>query len=193
MHRRTEQHDRHRRRRRPRCLLRQPVCRELLRRARHSPGPQRPRLRRGAGRRFWRWAEPHCSLGVSGGINNKSRPAHENSNYETPLAPWARPATRRATTSRSSRFTPAAQRSLRRRQGEVPQGNDQRGGPRRTHVAQGRRGDLGRSVLRTSRGIEADGGWRNRDQSSRDRLPASSLLPRRSDEPSLSCPHRGQL
>ncbi len=38
-----------------------------------------------AGRRFWRWAEPHCSLGVSGGINNKSRPAHENSNYE--LAP----------------------------------------------------------------------------------------------------------
>jgi len=36
-----------------------------------------------AGRRFWRWAEPHCSLGVSGGINNKSRPAQENSNYET--------------------------------------------------------------------------------------------------------------
>ena len=36
-----------------------------------------------AGRRFWRWAEPHCSLGVSGVINNKSRPAHENSNYET--------------------------------------------------------------------------------------------------------------
>jgi|SRR5271157_4045650 len=31
----------------------------------------------GAGRRFWRWAEPHCSLGVSGGINNKSRPDNE--------------------------------------------------------------------------------------------------------------------
>jgi len=37
----------------------------------------------GAGRRFWRWAEPHCSLGVSGGINNKSLPDHETSNYQT--------------------------------------------------------------------------------------------------------------
>jgi prepilin-type N-terminal cleavage/methylation domain-containing protein/prepilin-type processing-associated H-X9-DG protein len=44
-----------------------------------------PGFAAGAGRRFWRWTEPHCSLGVSGGINNKSRPAHENSNYE--LAP----------------------------------------------------------------------------------------------------------
>jgi prepilin-type N-terminal cleavage/methylation domain-containing protein/prepilin-type processing-associated H-X9-DG protein len=35
-----------------------------------------------AGRRFWRWAEPHCSLGVSGGINNKSRPTHELTNFE---------------------------------------------------------------------------------------------------------------
>jgi prepilin-type N-terminal cleavage/methylation domain-containing protein/prepilin-type processing-associated H-X9-DG protein len=39
----------------------------------------------GAGRRFWRWAEPHCSLGVSGQINNPSRPAHEASAYQ--LAP----------------------------------------------------------------------------------------------------------
>ncbi|HWT80670.1 MAG TPA: DUF1559 domain-containing protein, partial [Candidatus Methylomirabilis sp.] len=38
-----------------------------------------------AGRRFWRWAEPHCSLGVSGGINNKSLPDHETSDYQ--LAP----------------------------------------------------------------------------------------------------------
>ena len=30
-----------------------------------------------AGRRFWRWTEPHDSLGVSGGINNKSRPDNE--------------------------------------------------------------------------------------------------------------------
>jgi prepilin-type N-terminal cleavage/methylation domain-containing protein len=44
-----------------------------------------PGFSAGAGRRFWRWAEPHCSLGVSGGINNKSRPAHETSNYQ--LAP----------------------------------------------------------------------------------------------------------
>jgi len=36
-----------------------------------------------AGRRFWRWTEPHCSLGVSGGINNKSLPDHETSNYQT--------------------------------------------------------------------------------------------------------------
>ena len=44
-----------------------------------------PGFHAGAGRRFWRWPEPHSSLGVSGGINNKSRPAHENANYE--LAP----------------------------------------------------------------------------------------------------------
>jgi prepilin-type processing-associated H-X9-DG protein len=44
-----------------------------------------PGFAAGAGRRFWRWAEPHCSLGVSGAINNKSRPAHENTPYE--LAP----------------------------------------------------------------------------------------------------------
>ncbi len=37
----------------------------------------------GAGRRFWRWAEPHCSLGVSGGINNKSRPDNEGVQWPT--------------------------------------------------------------------------------------------------------------
>ena len=43
------------------------------------PAPIRnvPGFAAGAGRRFWRWAEPHCSLGVSGGINNKSRPDNE--------------------------------------------------------------------------------------------------------------------
>jgi prepilin-type processing-associated H-X9-DG protein len=30
-----------------------------------------------AGRRFWRWAEPHDSLGVSGSLNNKFRPSQE--------------------------------------------------------------------------------------------------------------------
>ena len=34
------------------------------------------------GRRFWRWAEPHSSLGVSGGINNKFRPMHELSEFQ---------------------------------------------------------------------------------------------------------------
>jgi prepilin-type N-terminal cleavage/methylation domain-containing protein/prepilin-type processing-associated H-X9-DG protein len=38
-----------------------------------------------AGRRFWRWAEPHCSLGVSGGINNKSRP--DNDGVQWPPTP----------------------------------------------------------------------------------------------------------
>ncbi len=42
-----------------------------------------PGFAAGAGRRFWRWAEPHCSLGVTGSINNKSLPDHELSNYET--------------------------------------------------------------------------------------------------------------
>lgn len=42
-----------------------------------------PGFSSGAGRRFWRWAEPHCSLGVSGIINNKSRPSHEQSPFET--------------------------------------------------------------------------------------------------------------
>ena len=41
-----------------------------------------PGFAAGAGRRFWRWTEPHDSLGVSGGINNKSLPDHETSNYE---------------------------------------------------------------------------------------------------------------
>jgi prepilin-type N-terminal cleavage/methylation domain-containing protein len=51
------------------------------------PAPIRtvPGFAAGAGRRFWRWAEPHCSLGISGGINNKSLPDHETSNYQ--LAP----------------------------------------------------------------------------------------------------------
>ena len=40
-----------------------------------------PGFAAGAGRRFWRWAEPHGSLGVSGSINNKSLPDHETSNY----------------------------------------------------------------------------------------------------------------
>jgi len=50
-----------------------------------SSGPVRnvPGFSAGAGRRFWRWAEPHCSLGVSGMIDNPSRPAHENSSYQT--------------------------------------------------------------------------------------------------------------
>ena len=41
-----------------------------------------PGFAAGAGRRFWRWTEPHDSLGVSGSINNKSLPDHETSNYE---------------------------------------------------------------------------------------------------------------
>ncbi len=38
-----------------------------------------------AGRRFWRWTEPHDSLGVSGGINNKSRP--DNDGVQWPSTP----------------------------------------------------------------------------------------------------------
>ena len=47
--------------------------------------PQRnvPGFAAGAGRRFWRYAEPHCSLGVSGGINNKYRPSHEDTEFQT--------------------------------------------------------------------------------------------------------------
>ena len=41
-----------------------------------------PGFAAGAGRRFWRWAEPHCSLGVAGMIDNPSRPAHETSVYQ---------------------------------------------------------------------------------------------------------------
>ena len=49
------------------------------------PAPIRnvPGFAAGAGRRFWRWTEPHDSLGVSGVINNnKSLPDHETSIYE---------------------------------------------------------------------------------------------------------------
>ncbi len=41
-----------------------------------------PGFSNGAGRRFWRWAEPHSSLGVSGVVNNKTRPAHEASPFQ---------------------------------------------------------------------------------------------------------------
>jgi prepilin-type processing-associated H-X9-DG protein len=51
----------------------------------NGTAPQRnvPGFGAGAGRRFWRYQEPHCSLGVSGGINNKYRPAHETSNFQS--------------------------------------------------------------------------------------------------------------
>jgi len=42
-----------------------------------APTRNVPGYAAGAGRRFWRWTEPHDSLGVSGGINNKSRPDNE--------------------------------------------------------------------------------------------------------------------
>ena len=34
-----------------------------------------------AGRRFWRWAEPHCSLGPSGAIDNRSSPEKEQAQF----------------------------------------------------------------------------------------------------------------
>jgi prepilin-type N-terminal cleavage/methylation domain-containing protein len=40
-----------------------------------------------AGRRFWRWAEPHCSLGVSGVPNNKYRPMQEQGEFQTKPGP----------------------------------------------------------------------------------------------------------
>jgi prepilin-type N-terminal cleavage/methylation domain-containing protein/prepilin-type processing-associated H-X9-DG protein len=42
-----------------------------------------PGFAAGAGRRFWRWAEPHSSLGVSGEPNNKYRPMHEAAPFQT--------------------------------------------------------------------------------------------------------------
>jgi prepilin-type N-terminal cleavage/methylation domain-containing protein/prepilin-type processing-associated H-X9-DG protein len=41
-----------------------------------------PGFAAGAGRRFWRWAEPHSGFGVSGAINNKAYPAHEASEFQ---------------------------------------------------------------------------------------------------------------
>ncbi len=49
-----------------------------------GPGPTRNVPGFGtAGRRFWRWAEPHCATGVTGVVNNKGMPWHEASNYQT--------------------------------------------------------------------------------------------------------------
>src|SRR5208337_34512 len=47
-----------------------------------APTRNVPGFAAGAGRRFSRWTEPHDSLGVSGGINNKALPDHETSNYQ---------------------------------------------------------------------------------------------------------------
>jgi prepilin-type processing-associated H-X9-DG protein len=49
----------------------------------NAPTRNVPGFAAGAGRRFWRWAEPHSALGVSGGINNKYRPMHEDAEFET--------------------------------------------------------------------------------------------------------------
>ncbi len=48
-----------------------------------APTRNVPGFSAGAGRRFWRWAEPHSSLGVSGGINNKFRPMRETSTFQS--------------------------------------------------------------------------------------------------------------
>jgi prepilin-type N-terminal cleavage/methylation domain-containing protein/prepilin-type processing-associated H-X9-DG protein len=50
-----------------------------------TTGRNVPGFAAGAGRRFWRWTEPHDSLGVSGGINNQSLPDHETSIYQLAL------------------------------------------------------------------------------------------------------------
>ena len=70
----------------------------------------------GGPRRFWRWAEPDSSFGVSGSINNKYRPmncpqgpwtAARLVHQHRSTAAWSR-ATTPATTTRSSRSTPVA-------------------------------------------------------------------------------------
>ncbi len=51
-----------------------------------NAGPTRnvPGFSSGAGRRFWRFADPHGSFGVSGGINqNKNVRSHEDTPYQT--------------------------------------------------------------------------------------------------------------
>jgi prepilin-type N-terminal cleavage/methylation domain-containing protein/prepilin-type processing-associated H-X9-DG protein len=49
----------------------------------NAPTRNVPGFAAGAGRRFWRWAEPHSCLGVSGAINNKSRPMRETAPFAT--------------------------------------------------------------------------------------------------------------
>ncbi|MFO0907259.1 MAG: DUF1559 domain-containing protein [Isosphaeraceae bacterium] len=49
------------------------------------PQPVLPQFDDTLPRRFWRWAEPDGAFGVSGQINNKFRPARENTQYP-PLA-----------------------------------------------------------------------------------------------------------
>jgi prepilin-type N-terminal cleavage/methylation domain-containing protein/prepilin-type processing-associated H-X9-DG protein len=49
----------------------------------NAPTRNVPGFAAGAGRRFWRWVEPHSSLGVSAGINNRYRPMHEDSAFQT--------------------------------------------------------------------------------------------------------------
>jgi prepilin-type processing-associated H-X9-DG protein len=48
-----------------------------------GPGPTRNVPGFGvAGRRFWRWAEPHSAIGVTSAVNNKGVPWHEASDYQ---------------------------------------------------------------------------------------------------------------
>ena len=78
-----------------------------------APTRNVPGFSAGAGRRFWRWAEPHCSLGVSGGINNKFRPdARGDTSSSRRRGRSRRRATRRAITRACSRSTPGGINAL---------------------------------------------------------------------------------
>ena len=59
-------------------------------------------------RRYWRWAEPDTSFGVSGTPNNKYRPMYESVSWSTDPGLWARKATTPVPTMSCSPSTRAA-------------------------------------------------------------------------------------
>ena len=96
-------------------------------------------------RRFWRWGEPDSAIVSSTPINNKATPSHENSQYPTSGTTMGNGAGRRRRDLRIP--SRGGQRPVRRRVGQVHQGEPEHRRPAVADHARGRRGGLVRRVL----------------------------------------------
>ena len=83
-HRRSEQHDRDHRVRRPRRAVCQPVSSRVMYPVVRGLGPAG--YANGARHRFWRWADPGSAFGTSGQPNNKGMPTNEGVPWPTTMA-----------------------------------------------------------------------------------------------------------
>ncbi len=94
-------------------------------------------------RRYWRWAEPDTSYGVSGQPNNKFRPAYEQTPWQFPPGLLHTAGNNAGANDELSSFHPGGVNScLRRWQRPIHQGHGQRRDPPLAGNSQRRRGDV---------------------------------------------------